>query len=249
MDTPQGIDNLPPQQETASIFKRFKEWRERGFSEDAVAVYGMSTENFRRIMQTGQIPPSPHQENIPYQKELADKGKLLYFCLPFRNALHLRNFYLYQEMEKVLGVNSGYLEAEEQIETAAIYAHHRAFDERYTALTGEQELDDGVRTLLDSKYVYKEELIPEEEKKISDEVERLKKRGIDLMDVFKDANSRKGILLYLNKSIFEYYLSQTPEDETELVIATDKPLTIDIISGIQILSEHEDEELKKIYEI
>jgi hypothetical protein len=252
MDASQGKDSQPSRDETISIGERYKAWREKGFNENTVAVYGMSTEQFRKLMTTGEIPSSSKNLHIPYKKDLAQQGKYIYYCLPFYYALRKQRPDLYKEMLENLGVDNGVVDLGiiQQTQKASGYARAHAFVDRIAQKTG-LTINMGLVSLLRWQYTDDvEDLLPDEKEDIVEFEKKVEQEGFNLKDLVREADSRRGILLYLNNSLFVgNQVATTHEDEVELVVATGRPLTIDIISGVEVLSDQEEEELKKEYEI
>lgn len=66
-----------------------------------------------------------------------------------------------------------------------------------------------------------------------------KEQGLDeaaLREIIAECIKRRGVLIYFGAEIFSHHLEVGREDEVEVLVVTERPLTAAAISGIEVLS-------------
>lgn len=271
------VENFKPESTESDTSEKLRVWIENGFNDKAVAAYGTSYPQLLEILDLGDIPPHPDIDPLAYQTEFRTKGKLLYyFCVLGQNLLK-SNPNLYKqvaESAKEIGESEGDFDNDNGRGTAHIYAEGNAFDNVVSNALGVDEgFEEGiVENALDIEKAeewYRKSL---EEFRLESDDERWKglektyeivlKNSMDfrqrLIDnkvdfkALKEAiETTRGIIIYFNNKIFDEstFFTGREGDSEEFVLARHKPLSLDTISGIEILGEKQLQELKVKYAI
>lgn len=229
-----------------------RRWLENGFNRNTVAVFGTSIENLERILTTKQIPS--FEIKLSYQKRLVEGGRFLYYSFPLITSNSSERFYngdrraSLERYAKAQAIRHCFFKQTgidlEQYDVLALafefLTRDRARDEageiftrkffiEYLRLVGD-ETDDEICEEIDCGVSDKYKLTAVKSQIDSDSLKR----------ILSACLKRKGVIIYLNSNIFKHQIEAGQEDEEELLIVSDKPLSIDDISGIEILS-YEDE--------
>lgn len=201
-------------------------WIESGFNRDAVAAFGTSIENLERILKTGQIPS--FETRLPYQEKLVKGGKSLYYTFPTFNKtrrMSLEHYAQYQAIRHCFFKQTGIDLERYDILALAFEFLTREFLIEYLRLNG-NVTDDEIHGELDWVELDKDKLTAVKSQIDSDSLKR----------ILSSCLKRKGVITYLNSNIFRYQIEAGKEDEEELLIVSDRPLSISNISGIEVLS-------------
>lgn len=235
---------------------------ERRFDSEAVGVYGASLEVVRDIFTTGAIPNFNSESMIEYQRKIVLEGRLIYYFLPFFEKIP-QDKTVFKEAV-LLGVQDGQVAIGDmslgnQIKNARDYAVGKALRDCFFSLTGikadEADIVNLAQELVPFDYhfyssgiVYRflHNMIPGfceahfEEidlaiiQKIKGEITSQK-----LKLILADCLERYGVLLFFNKSIYKNTVIPGIEDGQEAIAIPRVPLTIDVLSGIEVQSETE----------
>lgn len=231
-------------------------WLETGRDQRAVAVRGMSVEALRATLNTGIIPSSYAQ--LDYQQQFTEGGKYFYYLLPFYDKLQREAPELLRTIEESLG---GFglgirreLSRKEQRSRSVYYAREAALADCFYDKTGKRVDGPDVITLgcdllpeeINSfcertGYWYGHPLelhnFPEALLEIKTRVQgEMGWDEVTLKRIISECIKRRGVLIYFGEEIFSHRLEAGKEDEVEVLLVTDRPLTAAVISGIEVLS-------------
>lgn len=240
--------------EQAKIKDKLNGWIEKGYNKQAVAAYGLSTEMFRPILDTGLF--TPHTVTLDYQRKLVEGGKYLYYAVPIFERVKETNPQFANELVAKSGLLKPAYEAAKTILTAKAYALSQAITDCFYEKTGinvrgeddvyglalkiasrelnsflNQTSDYGFSgTDLDSiRMTADKELIGRIKNQFSKEF---------LTEVLHECFQRRGVIIYFNKDLFTgNRVLPGYEDEAEILIVTDKKLSVSVIEGIEVLSD------------
>lgn len=241
--------------------EQVRHWLETGFSDQAVSSYGTSLENFNSILKSGNIVLKPLIDPLQYQRDLSKHGSLLYYFNPIGENLQRENPSFYLQMKQNAEANG---QGEEDLSTETskrneeTYARNNALCDYISTLTGIPSQDLGVEEI---EYAISDEIPEEVEKNIKEfykppqAADELLGEVINIREKLGHVNTeairdRKGIVIYFNKKIFsDSWVTPGIEEPDEFVLVRNRPLRLDVISGIRILSDSEFREFKQEYEI
>lgn len=243
--------------------EQLNHWLNRGFDQRAVAVYGTTVETLKEILDTGQIPwnqPNTQVPMLPYQRRLLKNGGYMYFAFPFLDRIRPHNPALACKIEDVFGSN------EHQINISKGYACERSWLRSFYGKTG-RRYDNWDELAVMSAVLFpsilrkqiKDSDFPAQRLEASSfdpkyAVRRKTFAGLesknmslpDLRQILDDCLARRGALLYYNEKIFQHTVEQGYEDEDEIFIISKEPLTAEVVSGIQILSNADRKALRSL---
>lgn len=234
--------------------QRLKKWVETGYDEQkTVALYGTNVEKLLEILSTGKMPSHSPEQWIPYQAAIAAEGKLMYFALPTYKALQRERPELLKAMVGNIGsqvVAEHDLSYDWVRNSATRYAEANAVRSYFFDKTGIWPTGD-IWGVFEEVFEAEGE-VPDKMKESFDQIQKtLSSKGINLKEIFlQSPRSKKGVIFYLNKDIFSgTEVMPGNEDEEEIVIVSRTQLSVDVISGIEVLSNDDMAELRKHYEI
>ncbi len=228
------------------------QWVAAGFDENAVAAQGTSVEQFRMVLQSGQISwSSPRSEvrMLPYQKKLLAGSGYLYYACPFLERTRLYRPTLSEEIEGEFPGKPPSIEY--MIKLCRFYANMKARRDFFQQETG--QFYNGSNQILALAGLLFPRMYrgflkdPEVEIEVAGGMLMLEvptTGGLDssqmslpqLRRILQECLKRKGVLIYFNNNIFQHKIVKGIESESEIVIISKEPMTTDVISGIQILS-------------
>lgn len=244
--------------------EKLKIWEERGLSPDAVGVYGTSEEFLQTALATGFLTPQINEMSKDFSFYLEKLGKTsgscIYFSLPFNERISLLKPEFVEQMEKSFpGFSSEQFKEETSLEESLISAKHYAQWNAYRHFLNEQlqlplssQSGEALLTLMYktdlSKFkkirhdlngigLYVNGYDPDEPTKEEQRIMRQVRARVDkqnLPQFLEKALNRRGVLVFYNKTVLENAVPGW-EDEHEMVIVTEKPLSIDVIAGIERL--------------
>lgn len=231
-----------------------RQWAERGYTNEAVALYGTSAEVIRDIAQTGIVPSFPRESMLPYMRLLVGRNRHLYFFYPVIEQARIVNPQL---MERYYPCFAGWtreqvdeeLSIEEVKSTARNYAAWKTLNnavKRYTGISVDS------CSILHVSY----DLLPQETKRrIGGELWGDKEDSREnsdpeevaqlmsfpnrelLVQALHEGLNRQGVLVYFKSALFFNRALPGYEDEHELLVVSPQSLKADVISGIEVLSE------------
>lgn len=241
--------------------EQLKAWKEKGLTEDAVGVYGTSQEFLDICLETGYIPSQISGERDDFDLYLKNLGLRngfhLYFSFPFIDKLSVIKPEFVKTMEKSSGMSRGMFDIETSRENLLFQAWNYAQWNAYShylnkeigtplhpnageaLLTLQYQTDFAkfrrVKDQLGSLGLYRHDYHPDE----PTDSERTLMRSIkakvgkqNLPQFLDTALERRGVLVFYNAHVLDD-IAVGWEDSTEMVIATEKPLPISVISGIE----------------
>lgn len=225
-------------------------WLEAGKSPEAVAMYGTSVENLRRIVQLGHIPPFV-SENPQHMITSALRGEeRVYYFLPVFNNLEKRN-------QKI---------ARQLIARFAADDHYSARD---TISWGSEWYEEGYRR--GNAFVDRlQGILPRDVSLTSDFIEAFTDPDFEpddlddsqvtaisiLRDAMKDpakkdfiqnAQMRRGVTVYFSPDVFQgSQMVKEYEDDHEIILKRTSMLPLNSISGVSVYTKQEREELQSM---
>lgn len=232
-------------------------WIEQGFNNNAVAVYGGTTQVLENIINSGKIPQSPI--SLEYQKKLVEGGRYLYYALPFVGRIAKVDSRLVQS---ILDLDSKDHTAENppirftterMIHTAKGYALRQSIISPFLEIPGvshselltlAQKITPKLFNIIvnESPYFYDE--YEDDENTIANIKSRFS--SSKLRTILSSCLKKRGVLIYFNSEIFGgNKVLPGHEDDKEIMIIADKPLPASTISGIEILSEDDMQTIQK----
>lgn len=240
-----------------------RQWVETGFNNQAIAGYGNSVEFLEKAVTTGVIPwnaPQPGMDLLDYEKDiLAKHGGYLYFSFPFINNIEPHKPTLARKLRRVLEENyydGSPSDLDRRIRNSfAHYAALNAINHYYESFAGKQH-EDRHGHIVTLAYLlfptlvnqFREDTILNgflqtfadnaDWKKPADlSLDSSKKSLPELREILGQAISRRGIIIYYNPQVLTKHVLPGVESETEMIIHSRKPLTLEVISGIEVLAE------------
>lgn len=244
--------------------ERLKLWEEKGLSNEAVGVYGTSEEFLQNALSRGFIPAQLNENSKDFSFYLAKLGKTsgsnIYFSLPFTQRISLIKPELVESIE---GGFPGFsreeldreMSMEEALNAAKNYAQWNSYShflneklqiplsthsgEALLTLMYKTDLNKFLKIRRDLREIglYVNDYDPDEPTEQEQRLMRQIRAKVDrknLPQFLETALARRGVLIFYNESILENAVPGW-EDEREVVTVTEKPLPIDIISGIERL--------------
>lgn len=231
-----------------------KQWAERGYTNEAVALYGTSAELVRDIAQTGIVPSFPREEMLPYMRPLMGRNRHLYFFYPIIEQVKVVNPQL---MERYYPCFAGWTreQVDEEMNIEGVTSSARNYA-AWRTLTDAVKRYTGISANSNSILHVSHDLLPQEtERRIGEELwgdETESRENSDpeevaqlmsfsnrelLVQALNEALNRRGVLVYFNSALFSNRALPGYEAEDELVVVSPQLLKADVISGIEVLSE------------
>ena len=256
--------------EIAKTAERLKKERlhwlvEQGFNENAIAVFGTTTTVLKRILETGQILPNP-AFGLEYQRQLTKSGKFLYYALPLLGRIEPVIPHLVQKIRARFPSDWSKEEIGQDFQpdyvkkVATHYAAMTAVEDKFheetninlpfdavIGLASEvlpvkqfRDVKKDLDPIFDVDEDYSLEVHGEEIAHAKSSLERSR-----LVEVLETAFKKRGVLIYFNNEILNSKIYPGHEAEGEIMVVSDKPLPLNVISGVEILSEAERLDLEK----
>lgn len=233
---------------------RIRQWAERGYTNEDVALYGTSAEVVRDIAQTGIVPSFPREEMLPYMRRLIGRNRHLYFFYPIIEQVKVVNPQLMERYyPRFEGWTREEVDKDMNIEKARRKAKTYA---TWKTLEHAVKRHTGISAYFRSVLHVSHDLLPQEtERRIREELwgdeEESRENSYPeevvqlmsfpnrelLVQTLHEALNRRGVLVYLNRVLFSNRALPGYEAEDELVVVSPQPLKTDVISGIEVLSE------------
>lgn len=240
---------------------RLNRWIEQGFDDQAVALYGAQAGVLQRILSTGQVSASsPELATLSYQKVLMREHKYLYYLIPFVDRIAAVDPKIARQVIRRFPGSSLQdlhynLQPQNIRKLGKIYALHQSIRASFYEMTG---VTAGVhdilvlaRRILPNKFSqftqdvvdYASTLtdIDELERNKDEKVQRAIRNGLSAQQRAKVLSSvldKRGVLIYFNKGIFAKHKTiPCPEIEDEIILVGNEPLTQEVISGVEVLSD------------
>lgn len=247
------------------------QWIENGCNKDALFVYGTCTQNLLQAMETGQIPYSvPAEEMLPYQAELVKNGGFLYYATPIFARLEKDKDSRARELASRIAANYGdydlkYIREDLSLQrtkkTAASYAFGQTAQSYFEKATGFKFKDTRIYFLTGSlfpsvlKPYFKYPVIQRFSAHSFDPECYLESEPTDnlgltleqLKGILRECFKRRGVRIYYNSKILDHRVIVGHESEEEVMILSQRPLTLDVISGVEILSKADKNDLQQNY--
>ncbi len=240
--------------------EQLDQWVEHGYHKDAIALYGTSAEFLTKALQTGQVPyNAPAAEDmLPYQKEVMENGGHLYYALPIYERLEENS----NPRAKVLleGIIEKYGDFPEEIKEELSWRRQHKSSKDYALKHAiEHPFNEKFKVRLHARQIYiLASILFPSDSALWDEDESLlaitgpdyhpldfshqrafenSERAVkDLQQVISECFKRRGVVIYYSSKILDH-AKPGYEAEREIMIVSKKPLPIDVISGVEILSE------------
>lgn len=247
---------------------RLNKWAEQGFNEQAVALYGTHTGVLQRILSTGQIPAMPPDlATISYQQGLMRDNQCLYYLMPLVDRiakvnpkiakLVVRRFPdgslkdLHRELQTENIREAGKFYALRKSIESAFYERSGITADVFNVLFVAQKLlpdkfDRFVKDIADSAslFVDEYELEIEKDKKVQGNI-RKRFNDQQLAEILDTVLDRRGVLIYFNRGMLEKHkIVPCPESRDEIILVGNEPLTQEVISGVEVLSDSDNRALK-----
>lgn len=243
---------------------RLNKWAEQGFNEQAVALYGTQTNVLKNILSTGQIPAMPPDlAPISYQQGLMRDNQYLYYLMPLVDRIAKVNPRIARLVVRRFPGSSlkdlhSELQTENIREAGKFYALRHAIEGGFYERTGitadvfnvlvvAQKLlpDKFDRFSKDNLFFASEnDLDIEKDEKVQRTIrKRFNKQ--QLAEILDSVLDRRGVLIYFNKGILTKHKTvPCPETGDEIILVGNEPLTQEVISGIEVLSDSDNRDLK-----
>lgn len=245
------------------------QWVENGCNEDALFVYGTYTQDLFQAMKTGQIPYRvPRKGMLPYQAELVKDGGFLYYATPIFARLEKSSDPRAKELALRIVANYGDyalkyiredLSPQKVKRIAAGYAFDQTAKSYFKDATGFKFSSTQIYYLTGSLFPsvlepYKNDPVIKNFRAQSFDPEYFSKSeptdnlGLtleQLKGVLRECFKRRGVRIYYNSKILDHRIIVGHEGEDEIMILSQKPLTLDVISGIEILSKADENDLQR----
>lgn len=259
---------FPPKQRAEGVSdQQLRQWVETGFSNNAVASFGTSVERLQDVLKSNIIPSIRTPLRLPYQQRLLGrhKGADFYYVTPIfdrilkvRPALakaigtHLNPDYIYDPefARRQLSVKDARRKSES-------YAHSNSVQDFFYTQTGIfAELTDILAIARGFNSAKVEEYI--EDTKSWGAMDDLAMPGYDtsLIDALKTKLNRsflesivfkclerRGAVIYYNQGLLAYPVKLGREGDLEIMIVSSEPVSANVISGIEILSQSDKKSL------
>lgn len=237
---------------------------EKGFTTEAVAVYGGSVELVRKAIFNGNIPPLPATKaNLPYQADLLTSYKNVYYILPFIEKMDYRCADLRKGYFAAFNAEEGKMNSSmstrSQVMEARAYAGEMALRDCFTSLTGievstsevlglSKEVDpyslqayEAVTLARRIKGIdfnvcmeWEDDVEPERIRTILEKIDRE-----EAIKAVRESLQRRGVLLYFGPQIYNYQVIPGKEVENEGIVLAPQPLSLAVISGIETLTNED----------
>lgn len=229
-----------------------EQWIENG-ERGSVAVYGTSVERLTAAIEAGCIPGITSQNaELPYQQELTENGRHLYLTYPNTRNLWKSNPDVYEHLSRYERAgeypdgfdyywkditNWNYLK-----ERAKQYALWTGIKDRFLQLTGVYRDEDQIWAIA---YLLYPEIYAKYQPKIggtlnlsqafAEKPQGELTAGKKLKKAVDESLAGRGVLIFYGPSVFDKIesYSQGREDPVELLLISEKPLTLDTIAGIR----------------
>lgn len=231
-----------------------RQWAERGYTNEAVALYGTSAEVIRDTAQTGIVPSFPREEMLPYMRPLMKGNRHLYFFYPVIEQVKVVNPQL---MERYYPYFAGWTreQVDEEMNIEGVTSKARNYA-AWRTLTDAVKRYTGISADSCSILHVSHDLLPQETKRRmggklwgdeedsrenSDPEEVVQLMSFPnrelLVQALHEGLNRRGVLAYFNSTLFSNRAFPGYEDEHELLVVSPQSLKADVISGIEVLSE------------
>ncbi|MBI4066816.1 hypothetical protein HY407_00380 [Candidatus Gottesmanbacteria bacterium] len=241
-----------------------QQWLTEGYSKKAVAAFGTSVEFLERALASGEIHwavPQPDQKPLPYQRPLLKKGGHLYFAYPFINHLRPHEPNLVQQLQDRLNVDLSYHAIKRSL---GYHAGYQAISHYYESQTGMKLSSEGIVLLAhtlfpDLVHPYRDNsFLADEYDFIAYPLREWRKPhslGLEhstmpldqLKKIIAQCLSRRGVIIYYNQQILKgTNVRPGFESEDEIIIYSQKPLTLTVISGIKPLAKSDQEAINHL---
>lgn len=231
-----------------------KHWIAEGYSNKAVAAYGTSVSFFERALKSGEIPFNVAYFNhnlLDYQRKLLERGGYLYYAYPFLENLEPYKPSFVRKMRRIPNEDFSYEAMRRQLRN---YAGRHAIPHHFESLTGIRldEPDEVVSlayllfpdlvskyrddsTLKDAFYYFTANADWKKPPPLS--FNRPNMTLSELRNILAQSIARRGLIIYYNEKVLANELKEGFELEAEIMIHTKKPLTLEVIAGIEPLAE------------
>jgi hypothetical protein len=230
------------------------EWLEKGFDKNAIAGYGTSVENLKKILSNENIPSFDPGSHPHFLQEEFKAGKYIYYFFPILATLRRENPQLTNEIIDRFNEQDAEVVSEEVELGLEHYRKRNAFDD-YMIKTGNVSSSETIAPDIIEDALEELDGQPRFQYQVGDmvghsgKVDWLKEKLQDpqFKAQFEKARARGGVVIYFNKKIFsDSALSEKVEDDGEVILIRDIPLAKDSISGIEVFTDEEREEVLKI---
>lgn len=234
-----------------------KHWVATGYSSQAVAGYGNSVEFLQEALISGEIPWSTShsdQDILPYRKKLlSETSGYLYFAYPFIDRLKSYNPHIVEKLCSEPGVNLEENTIKNNLRDYAVYnaITHYFKSQADTNIQNPKAIVTLVHLLFPDlvKKFNNDSLIIQIFNRFTESAdwEEPHSLGLEesnmtiaqLKNILGQSISRRGIIMYYNEKILRNRVVPGIESEEEIMIISKRPLTLEVISGIEILSEND----------
>lgn len=243
---------ISPNHEQAKVSQeQLKKWVETGFDENAVAVCGTSIEVLNQALQIGAIPRWKDAiEKPPPRLSLIGDYRYAYYANPIIGNLSRINPNLADELKRPAPVYG-------PVESSKNYAQMNALCDGFYDATGifieVHNLATIANLVLPKQYSRAVHKVIDAVTEVEEDVDAAEKilekttGGMDRSKVIKALEfciERRGVLLFFNRKLLNHVVEPDPENYEGLIILTKNLLSVDSISGIQILSGADTEALQ-----
>lgn len=244
---------------TSTQQERVLGWVKTGSKNHPVAVFGASAELFLHSLQTAEVTPYDifGQIEWDWQQEILDAGKHLHYATliytgikraspPFAREIREKYADIFESMKDLITFKGA---RGTSIDYANTMALTDAFIRDFGVFRNRREIWVMTTTWFPSlakentkhPATYQLDVLEfTEEDKV--EREELGDQNLTLQQVRNKLAAcfkRRGIIWYYNDKIFQHEVIPSIEGESEIIILPTKPLTLEVISGIEILGEEE----------
>lgn len=234
---------------------------------NALFVYGTCINVLLEAIKTGEIPyPIPREVMLPYQAKLVEKGGFLYYATPIFARLERSSYPRANELALRISGNFGDFPITEIRQSLSLPRVKRIADLYAFDQAAKSYLDrsTGLKFSATQIYYLAGSLFPSVLKpyendpliqgfrahsfdhEIFSEAEPTDNLGLTLKQlkgVLIECFKRRGIKIYYNHNILDHQIIVGHESEEEVMILAQKPLTIGVISGVEILSKADENDL------
>ncbi|MBI2196816.1 hypothetical protein HYU45_04385 [Candidatus Daviesbacteria bacterium] len=238
-----------------------RHWVSDGFSNQAIAGYGTSVEFLERAVTSGQIPwgaSYTDQNLLAYQKDILTSGGYLYFAYPFAENLEHYKPSLVRRLREISDLSHDSMRR--RLKT---HAGWQAIEHHFESLIGTKLLDETQIVAL--TYL----LFPTSVTQYKDDAfldftfhwfqdaadwqhpplfgfENSSMSILELKGILTQSIARRGTIIYYNEKLLRNQIREGFESEDEILIHSRKPLTLEVISGIETLAETDREAVESL---
>lgn len=253
-----GVEIDPTAREAAR--KQIGRWKETGFGEDAVAVYGASVNYLQRAIVSGKLPAPYTGEGVtyPYQSIYRGEGEKIYYLLPFYSRLVSAAPDLAQRLKAGMVDYNGIVAEQDLVDrpvlrSARAYALESSLTDGFYEMTGKRVSEKVILSAgerlglagfrnLKTDYASHVAAVTDDVSDDEDIVGQLKRDvGLEnIEEVLANVLRRRGVLIFINGEIFAHRVVPGHEAPQEIMVIAKDLMPITTVSGVKFVGENDE---------